>query len=65
MTYDDKPRRKACMLALQSICKFEMFKSELTILIETLIKIVADTKAEGSLYLRELSLNILSLICKD
>jgi len=29
MTYDDKPRRKACMYALQSICKFEKFKSEL------------------------------------
>jgi hypothetical protein len=42
-----------------------MFKPELTMLIETLIGIVADTKAEGSLLLRELSLNILSLICKD
>jgi len=65
MTYDDKPRRKACMYALQSICKFEMFKPELPMLIETLIGVVADSKAEGSLQLRELSLNILSGICKD
>lgn len=65
MTYDDKPRRKACMYALQSICKFDMFKPELPMLIETLIGVVADTQAEGSLQLRELSLNILSGICKD
>lgn len=64
MTYDDKPRRKACMQALQSICKIEMFKPELPMLIETLIGIVNE-KQEGCLQLRELSLNILSGICKD
>jgi hypothetical protein len=48
MTYDDKPRRKACMQALQAVCKFEMFKPELPMLIETLIQIVAE-KQEGCL----------------
>lgn len=64
MTYDDKPRRKACMYALQAISKFDMFKPDLPMLIETLIQIVAE-KQEGCLQLRELSLNILSGICKD
>jgi hypothetical protein len=65
MTYDDKPRRKAVMYAFQSLCKFEMFKPELPMLIEPLIGVVADAEAEGCLALRELSLNILSGICKD
>lgn len=64
MTYDDKPRRKAVMYAFQSLCKFEVFKAELPMLIEPLIAVVADS-SEGSLSLRELSLNILSHICKD
>lgn len=37
MTYDDKPRRKAVMYALQQITKFECFKPELPQLIEPLI----------------------------
>lgn len=48
MTYEDKLRRKACMQALQSICKIEMFKPELPMLIETLISIVNE-KQEGCL----------------
>ena len=64
MTYDDKPRRKACKYALQALVKFEMFKPELPMLIETLIGIVAE-KQDGCLQLRELSLNILSGICKE
>jgi len=41
-----------------------MFKSELPMLIEILIGVVSDTKKDGTLTLRELSLNILSEICK-
>lgn len=52
------------MQALQSLIKFEMFKSELPMLIEILIGVVSDTKKDGTLTLRELSLNILSEICK-
>ena len=52
------------MYALQAISKFEMFKPDLPMLIEPLIKIVAE-KQDGCLQLRELSLNILSGICKD
>lgn len=51
------------MNALNLICKFEMFKQDMSILLDTLIGVVADTQAEGSLQLRELSLNILSGIC--
>lgn len=63
MTYDDKPRRKAVMYALQQIIKYDCFKPELPQLIEPLIQIVRDSHAEGTLHLRELSLNILSGIC--
>lgn len=52
------------MTALLAICKFDQFKAELPMLIETLIQIVAE-KQEGCLQLRELCLNILSEICKD
>lgn len=65
MTYEDKPRRKAVMYAFQSLCKFDVFKAELPMLIEPLISVVANTQVEGCLALRELSLNILSGICKD
>ena len=41
-----------------------MFKSELPMLIEILIGVVSDIKKDGTLTLRELSLNILSEICK-
>lgn len=63
MTYEDKQRRRAVMQALLAICKFEQFRSELPMLIEPLINIVAE-KQEGCLQLRELSLNILSEVCK-
>jgi hypothetical protein len=65
MTYDDKPRRKAVMYALQQITKFECFRPELPQLIEPLIQIVSNSQAAGTLNLRELSLNILSGICQD
>jgi len=64
-TYEDKPRRKACMLALQSLSKFEIFKPELPTLFDTLLPVINNSKAEGILNLRELALNILSHLCKD
>jgi len=41
-----------------------VFKAELPMLIEPLISVVSN-QTEGSLSLRELSLNILSHICKE
>jgi len=64
-TYEDKPRRKACMLALQSLTKFEIFKPELPKLFDTLLPVINNSKVEGVLNLRELSLNILSNLCKE
>jgi len=39
-TYDDKPRRKACMLAFQTLSKFDVFKPELHIIFDTLLSII-------------------------
>jgi len=64
-TYEDKPRRKACMSALQSLTKFEIFKPELPTLFDTLLPVINNSKAEGVLNLREFSLNILSNLCKE
>ena len=64
-TYTDKSRRKACMLALQPISSIDMFKSELTKLIPTLLHVVSGTGKEGVLQLRELSVNILSNLCNE
>lgn len=64
-TYEDKPRRKACMLALQPLTKFEVFKPELPRLFDTLLPVINNSKAEGVLNLREMSLNILSNLCKE
>lgn len=49
LTFSDKPRRKACMNALNLICKYEVFRSDMTILLDTLIAVVTDSHAEGSL----------------
>jgi len=48
------------MLALQAISAVEFFKADLSTLIPTLLKVIADDKREGVLNLRELSINILS-----
>lgn len=53
------------MLALQSLTKFEIFKPELPKLFDTLLPVINNSKAEGVLNLRELSLNILSNLCKE
>lgn len=62
----DNHRRKACMKALLSASKFEFFKIELAEknIIETLLEIISNVDEPGTLYLRELSFNILSNICK-
>jgi hypothetical protein len=54
------------MKALLSASKFEFFKIELAEknIIETLLDIISNCDEPGTLYLRELSFNILSNICK-
>lgn len=53
------------MLAVQSIAPFDFIKAELPMVIDTLLKVVADWQKEGMLSIRELSLSILSQVCKD
>lgn len=45
--------------------KFEVFKPDLHILFDTLLPIVNNTQAVGTLNLKELAFNILSFLCKD
>ena len=61
----DNARRKACMKALLSASKFDFFKIELAQknIIETLLEVINHNDEVGTLYLRELSFNILSNIC--
>lgn len=47
--YEDKPRRKACLLALQALSKFEIFKPDLPNLFDILMPVVNNQKAEGTL----------------
>jgi len=47
------------------LSKFEIFKPELPILFDTLLPVINNSQAAGTLNLRELSLNILSHLCKD
>jgi len=47
------------------LSKFEIFKPELPILFDTLLPVINNSQAAGTLNLRELSLNIFSHLCKD
>ena len=53
------------MVTLQTLSKFEIFKPELHILFDTLLPIVSNSQAVGILNIKELSINILSHLCKD
>jgi hypothetical protein len=65
--YKDNSRRKACMKAILSASRFEFFKVEFQQrnLIETLLDVIQHSDESGTLYLRELSFNILSNLCHD
>lgn len=66
-SYTDIPRRKSAMMAILNASNFEMFKVEFqqNDLIQTLLDVINTQTEAGTLYLRELSFNILSNICKD
>lgn len=63
--YTDNSRRKAAMQAMLALSQYDFLKSDLSQVIEPLLEVVADSKKEGMLALRELSLTILSTICRD
>ena len=66
-SFNDIPRRKACLMAILSCSFFDFFKVELMQcnLVKTLLDLVSFQTEPGTLYIRELSFNILSNICKD
>ena len=66
-TYTDVARRKAAMMAIHSAANFDAFKVEFqqNSLIQTLLEVIKSQTEPGTLYLRELSFNILSAVCKD
>ena len=53
------------MQTMLSVAEHETVKQQLTSVIEPLLNIVSDNKKDGMLSLRELSLTILSTICKN
>ena len=65
--FQDIPRRKAVLMALLSNSFFDFFKVDLMNcgLIQTLLDLIQNQTESGTLYIRELSFNILSNICKD
>lgn len=66
-SFRDIPRRKAVLMALMSTSFFDFFKVELMEcgLVKTLLDLIQNQTEAGTLYIRELSFNILSNICKD
>lgn len=66
-TFTDKPRRRSVLLAILAASTFNYFKEDLQQqnIIATLLDIVQDSKTQGSLYIRELCLNIIANICED
>lgn len=63
--YSDKKRRLSALKALLDASPYELFKADFNQfgLVESLIDIVSNSQADGTLYLRELSFTILSNIC--
>ena len=55
------------MMAIHSASNFDAFKIEFqqNSLIQTLLNVINSQTEPGTLYLRELSFNILSSVCKD
>ena len=55
------------MMAIHAASNFDAFKIEFqqNSLIQTLLSVIKDQTEPGTLYLRELSFNILSSVCKD
>jgi len=53
------------MQAMLAIAQYDFVKGDLGHVIEPLLSVVSDSKKEGMLALRELSLTILSTICRD
>jgi hypothetical protein len=66
-TFSDKPRRRAVLLTLLASSTFNYFKEDMEQLgvIQTLLDIIRDSATQGSLYIRELCMNILANICED
>ena len=65
--FTDVKRRKAVLMALLSTSFFDFFKVELMQcdLVRTLLELIQTQTEAGTLYVRELSFNILSNICKE
>lgn len=65
--FTDIQRRKAALMAILSTSFFDFFKIELMQcdLVKTLLDLIQNQTEVGTLYIRELSFNILSNICKD
>ena len=64
--YTDIPRRKSALMAILNCTFFEFFKIDLeqSNLIKTMIELIKEQTQPGTLYIRELSFNILSYVTK-